>query len=112
MEKYGRARQATDDIIVWRVRLTWWVTEATHTQNILLSLEMVVVQMRLGITLCVPCLFRSDLKGISVCISLCLPEELFCIFVNAVRKCSVEGVCRSMHNVSSIRNYVSGIDTA
>jgi len=78
----------------------------------LLSLEMVVVQMRLGVTLCVPRLFRSDLKGLSVCISSCLPEELFCVFVNDVWDCSVEGMCCSTHNVSTIRNYVSDTNTA
>jgi hypothetical protein len=111
-EKYGRALQARDDIIVRHMRCTCWVTEATHTQDILLSLEMVVTQMRLDVTLRVPCLFRSDLKCISVCISLCLSEELFCIFVNDVRKCAAEGMCCSTCNVSSIRNRVSGTNTA
>ena len=29
MEKYGRARQATDDNVIWRIRIVCWVTKAT-----------------------------------------------------------------------------------
>jgi hypothetical protein len=112
VEKYGRAQQATDDISVRYMRFTCWVNEATHTQIILLSLEMVVTEMCLGVTLRIPCLFCSDLKCISVCISLCLSEELCCIFINDVWKLAVEGMCHSACNVSSIRNCVSGTDTS
>jgi hypothetical protein len=31
MEKYGRARQATDDNIIRRVRFACWITKATGT---------------------------------------------------------------------------------
>jgi hypothetical protein len=29
--KYGRARQVTDDNIVWRMRIACWITKATDT---------------------------------------------------------------------------------
>jgi hypothetical protein len=32
VEKYGRARQATDDII-WRMRFACWITKATDTHS-------------------------------------------------------------------------------
>jgi len=31
--KYGRARQAIDDTIIWRMRFACWVTKATHTHT-------------------------------------------------------------------------------
>ena len=36
VEKYGRARQATDDTIIRRMRFACWMIKATdtHTQNI------------------------------------------------------------------------------
>jgi hypothetical protein len=33
VEKYGRARQATDDNIIWRMRFACWITNATHTRS-------------------------------------------------------------------------------
>ena len=35
MEKCGGAGQATDDNIIWRMRIAFWVTKATdtHTEN-------------------------------------------------------------------------------
>ena len=38
MEKYGRARQATDDNIIRRMRFACWITKATdtHSQYIIL----------------------------------------------------------------------------
>jgi len=35
MEKCGRAIPATDDNIIWRTHLAYWITKAisTHTQN-------------------------------------------------------------------------------
>jgi hypothetical protein len=32
VEKYSRVRQATDDSIIRRVRITCWVTKATDTR--------------------------------------------------------------------------------
>jgi len=32
MEKCGRARQATDDII-WHMHIAWWITKATDTHS-------------------------------------------------------------------------------
>jgi len=37
-KKYGRARQATDDNLIWRMRFACWITSAAdtqHTQNML-----------------------------------------------------------------------------
>jgi hypothetical protein len=33
VEKYGTARQAVDDYIIWRMRLACWVNEATDTHS-------------------------------------------------------------------------------
>jgi hypothetical protein len=33
MEKYGTARQATDDNIIWRMRIACWITKATDTSS-------------------------------------------------------------------------------
>jgi hypothetical protein len=33
VEKYGRARQATDDNIIWHIHFVCWVTKATDTRN-------------------------------------------------------------------------------
>ena len=33
MEKYGRARQATDDNIIRRMRFARWITKATDTHS-------------------------------------------------------------------------------
>jgi hypothetical protein len=34
VEKYGGAREATDDNITWRMRFACWITKATHTQSL------------------------------------------------------------------------------
>jgi hypothetical protein len=33
VEKYGKARQATDDNIIRRMRIACWITKATVTQS-------------------------------------------------------------------------------
>jgi len=33
MEKYGMARQATDDNIIWRNQTASWITKATNTHS-------------------------------------------------------------------------------
>jgi hypothetical protein len=33
VEKYGRARQATDDNIIRRMRIAYWITKATDTHS-------------------------------------------------------------------------------
>jgi hypothetical protein len=33
VEKHGRARQATDDNIIWRMRFAYWITKATDTRS-------------------------------------------------------------------------------
>jgi hypothetical protein len=33
MERYGTARQATDDKIVWRIRFACWIAKATNTHS-------------------------------------------------------------------------------
>jgi hypothetical protein len=33
VEKYGRARQPTDDNIIWRMRIACWITKATDTHS-------------------------------------------------------------------------------
>ena len=33
MEKYYRARQTTDDSIIWRMRFACWINKATDTRS-------------------------------------------------------------------------------
>jgi hypothetical protein len=33
VEKYGTARQATDDNIIWHMRFAGWITKATDTHS-------------------------------------------------------------------------------
>jgi len=33
VEKYGTARPATDDNIIWRIRFAFWATNATITHS-------------------------------------------------------------------------------
>jgi len=33
VEKYGRARQDTDDNVIWRLRVAWWITKTTDTHS-------------------------------------------------------------------------------
>jgi len=33
VEKYGRFRQVTDDILICRMRIAWWISKATHTHT-------------------------------------------------------------------------------
>jgi hypothetical protein len=33
VETYGRARQTTDNNVIWRMRFTLWITKATDTQS-------------------------------------------------------------------------------
>jgi hypothetical protein len=33
VETYGRARQATDDNIIWRMRFACWINKATDTYS-------------------------------------------------------------------------------
>jgi hypothetical protein len=49
VEKFGRARQATDDNIIWRMRFAYWVTKSTdtHTHN-KLTLTVIPQQKPLG----------------------------------------------------------------
>jgi hypothetical protein len=39
VEKYGRAGQATDDNIIWRMRFACWITKATdtHSERVILT---------------------------------------------------------------------------
>jgi hypothetical protein len=32
-KKYGRARQATDGNIIWRMRIAYWISKATDTHS-------------------------------------------------------------------------------
>jgi hypothetical protein len=54
-KKYGTARQATDDITIWRMRLACWKTEAVDTLSGLVILSLFhgknALQTRLNFTL-------------------------------------------------------------
>ena len=54
MEKYGRARQATDNNIIRRMRFLYWITKAADTlrmcNNCWFSTATMVARTRLNIT--------------------------------------------------------------
>jgi hypothetical protein len=57
VEKYGGAREATDDNTIWRIRVACWISKATrtyaHTQRNMwycFSTATVVSRTRLGVT--------------------------------------------------------------
>ena len=58
VEKYGIARQPTDDNIIRRMRFECWIPKAadTHTHNYSFSTATMVTRTRLNITLYVHCL--------------------------------------------------------
>jgi hypothetical protein len=61
VEKYGTARQATDDNIIRRMRFACWVTNATDTHSeyvilIAFTRQKIVKATRLNVTLYVHCL--------------------------------------------------------
>jgi hypothetical protein len=65
VEKYGRARQFTDDNIIRRMRFACWITKATHTHSqyvILLFHSNNCYATRLRVTLHVRCLFCFFLR--------------------------------------------------
>ena len=47
MEKYGRAGQATDDNIIQRVRIAYWLTKVTNTHSEYVILIAFALQQRL-----------------------------------------------------------------
>jgi hypothetical protein len=60
VEKYGTARQATDDITIWRMRFACWIKKAGgHTHKICniysFSTATMVARTRLNVTLYVQC---------------------------------------------------------
>ena len=65
VEKYGTARQATDDNIIRRMRFAYWITKATDTHSEYLkhsfSMATMVTRTRLNVTLYLHCLFCSVL---------------------------------------------------
>jgi hypothetical protein len=66
VEKYGRARQATDDLIIRRTRVACWITQATHTLrtcNTYWFSTAIVTRRRLNIALYVHCVSYSLLPS-------------------------------------------------
>jgi hypothetical protein len=47
VEKYGRARQATDDNMIRRMRFACWITKATDTHSEYITLTAFPRQKRL-----------------------------------------------------------------
>jgi len=59
--KYDRAGQATDNSVIWRICISYWITKdtETHTRNmyyVLFSTATMVKRTRLSVTLDVYCL--------------------------------------------------------
>jgi hypothetical protein len=55
VKKYGTARQATDDNIIWRMRFACWINKAadTYSENVILiafSTVKMVTRTRLSVT--------------------------------------------------------------
>jgi len=61
VEKYGSARQATDDNIIWSMCFAFWITKATDTQNMYFTIATVVTRMDLDVVFIptLPILFFS-----------------------------------------------------
>ena len=77
-EKYGRARETTDDSIIRCMRLACWITKATDTLRICdiccFSAALMVAGTRFNITLnvhCLFCLFYVHQKC-TVCVCVCV----------------------------------------
>jgi hypothetical protein len=72
MEKYGTARQATDDNTIRRMRFACWVTKATDIHIIFntyfFSTATIVTRMRLNITLYVHCLPDTFIPLAALCL--------------------------------------------
>jgi hypothetical protein len=69
VEKYGTARQATDDDIIRRMRFACRITKATDTHSeyvilIAFRLATVVTRTRLSVTLYVHCLSCCETKTV------------------------------------------------
>jgi hypothetical protein len=77
VEKFGTARQATDDNIIQRMRFTCWITKATdtHSEYVILTAfpQQLITRTRLNIMLYVHCLCYSC-HNKHVCM-----ERLLCI---------------------------------
>jgi len=57
VEKYGTARQATNDNITRRMRFAYWITKATICDTYYFSTATMVIRTRLSVTLYVHCLY-------------------------------------------------------
>jgi hypothetical protein len=79
LKKYGRAVQATDGNIIWRMCIACWVNKATNTQ---FEIELLIVfplqqkaKKRGNVTLYVHCLSCLLQKGLKVSNKLASMEE-------------------------------------
>jgi hypothetical protein len=89
VEKYGRARQATDDNIIRRMHFACWITKAihththTHTHRICntycFSTTTIVTRTRLNVTLYVHCILCNVLNKppgwVILCWCLCFHKQ-------------------------------------
>ena len=70
LKKYGRARGATNDVTIWRIRVACWIskTTCTHAQisNAFFFLVNNNSQTRLSITSYVRCVSCNDFSGLSL----------------------------------------------
>jgi hypothetical protein len=78
VEKYGRAIQATDDNIIWRLRFECWITKATgtHSEYVILVLPRQQWLRERALILrytYIACLFN-------VLYASCFTFHAFCIF--------------------------------
>jgi hypothetical protein len=47
LKKYGTARQATDDNVIWHMRVAWWITKTTDTHSEYVILFAFPLQQRI-----------------------------------------------------------------
>jgi len=47
LEKYGTARQATGDNVIWQMRVAWWITKTTDTHSEYVILIAFPLQQRI-----------------------------------------------------------------
>jgi hypothetical protein len=91
VEKYGKARQATDDNITRRMRFTCWITKATDTHSeyvIPIAFpQQLVTRTRLNVTLYVRCL--SCLPFLQANVLTLLFHKAYSIHPSAIRRAFV-----------------------
>ena len=131
VEEYGGARQATDDNIIWRMRVSCWITKATHRRaracthtdtlricnTYCFSTATIATRTRLNITFyvhCLPCYInytmcpRSSVPSLKIFLYDILTNIcVFCKFFLNSESCGLclQNVCWSHCNLCCKDNW-------